>query len=191
MKKLVIAGAVGLVVIGSVFVLKTSGDDSRRQGSLGEGREAVALSWRGDWQEEAEYAAGNVVSLDGASYVAESEKLAKPQVDCKDCGWTQLAVQGVPTEPEESTAAKPTGYEIVTGQLAIPAGSSTGKTTVNCPAGKKALGGGGYAVAIEFDGPVGPGTPFPNGGVYGWQFGAVYSGGGATFVVAVTCADLG
>jgi hypothetical protein len=100
-----------------------------------------------------------------------------------------MAVESAPPTSQEVTPAQLSGYEIVKGELVVPSGSSTGTTTVNCPAGKKVFGGGSYVSFVEWSGPVGPDTPFPNGGVYGWKFGASYPGGGATFNVSVICAN--
>lgn len=107
MKKswLVIAAGLGLALIASVVVVMASGDGSRRQGALGD-TEAIALSWRGDWIPESEYAAGNVVSYEGASYVAEGNKFSTPKADCGDCGWTLLALESAPAEPTESAPAE-------------------------------------------------------------------------------------
>jgi hypothetical protein len=189
---LVIAAVLGLVAIGSVAVWKTSGDDTRRQGALG-AEEPVSLSWHGDWREDTEYAPGSVVSYDGASYVAEVEKLSTPEADCADCGWAVMALEGARTETEtetkEGAVEALSGYEIVKGDLVVPVGASTGTTTVDCPAGKKVFGGGGHAVQIAFSGPVGPGTAYPNNGVYGWRFGATVQGGGATIYVYAICAN--
>ncbi len=80
-KSLLVVLAVVLVAVVSIAVWKSSDNGSRRQGAL-ESREAVALSWRGDWSSETEYAAGNVVSYRGASYVAEGEGLGTPEAEC-------------------------------------------------------------------------------------------------------------
>jgi hypothetical protein len=185
---LVIAAVLGLVAIGSVAVWKTSGDDTRRQGALG-AEEPVTLSWHGDWRAETEYAPGSVVSYDGASYVAEGEKLSTPEAACADCGWAVMALESAPEETKEGTVEALSGYEIVKGDLVVPVGASTGTTTVDCPAGKKVFGGGGHDVHIAFSGPAGPGTAYPNNGVYGWRFGATYQGGGATISVYAVCAN--
>jgi hypothetical protein len=109
---LAVVAAIALVIVVSVVALKSSGDDSRRQGAL-EGSEALALSWRGDWTEAADYVQGNVVSLEGVSYVAEGEKLGKPEVGCVECGWTELASDeaqvATPPSPPAATLASPNG----------------------------------------------------------------------------------
>jgi hypothetical protein len=106
MKKslLVILAAVVLVAVISVAVLKSSDNGSRRQGALEES-DAIALSWRGEWSEAAEYGRGNVVSVEGVSYVAEGEKLAKPEVGCAECGWTELASSEAPAATSPPPAA--------------------------------------------------------------------------------------
>ena len=186
----VLAAAIGLVVIASVAIWKSSGDDSRRQGALG-ADEPVTLTWHGDWNTETQYAAGSVVTHEGASYVAEGEgeKLDAPKPECVDCGWALMAIESQPTETKEGSVEELSGYEIVKGDLVIPVGASTGTETVDCPAGKKVFGGGGHDIHISFSGPVGPGTAYPNNGVYGWRFGATYQGGGATIHVYAVCAD--
>jgi hypothetical protein len=114
MKKslLAILAAVVLVAVVSVVVLKSSDDGSRREGAL-ESSDAIALSWRGEWSDAAEYVRGNVVSVEGVSYVAEGEKLAKPQVGCAECGWTELASNeaqvAAPPPPASPTLTSPNG----------------------------------------------------------------------------------
>jgi hypothetical protein len=113
MKKSVLAivAAVALVAVVSVVVVMSSDDGSRRQGAI-EGSEAVALSWRGDWNEAAEYVRGNVVSVEGVSYVAEGEKLAKPEMGCAECGWAELVSAdqaGTASTPTAATLTSPNG----------------------------------------------------------------------------------
>ena len=110
-KSLLVVGAIALVAVVSVVVVMTSEDDARSQGAL-EGSEAVALSWRGDWSEEAEYVRGNVVSVEGVSYVAEGEKLAKPELGCSECGWAELVSAdqaAAESTPTAATLASPNG----------------------------------------------------------------------------------
>jgi hypothetical protein len=145
----VIAAAIGLVVIASVAVLRTSGEDSRRQGALGTD-EPVTLEWHGDWNAEAQYTAGSVVIHEGASYVAEGEgeKLSTPEPECTDCGWTVMALEGAGAETtkEEPTVPPLRGYETVSRDMDIGANATGVGHTVDCPAGKMPLGGGGRAV---------------------------------------------
>lgn len=114
MKKswLAIAAAIALVAVVSVVVVSSSDDGPRRQGAL-EGGEAVALSWRGEWSEAAEYVRGNVVTVKGVSYVAEGEKLAMPAAGCGECGWIQLASSdaqpAAPPPPAAPTLTSPNG----------------------------------------------------------------------------------
>lgn len=166
----VIAAAIPLVAIASVVVWKASGDDSRRQAALGEG-EAVALSWRGDWAAEADYSAGNVVSHEGASYVAEGEKLSTPKPDCSECGWTVMAAEGAAEDAKEATPTSGlSGYEIV-GEFApnVAAGALDTKITL-CPLGKVVLGGGVGTILLQVEDstPIGPGSGL-TGGRYGWR----------------------
>lgn len=175
MKKswIVFAAAIPLAVFASIAVWKLAGDDSRRQGALGSA-EAVNLSWRGDWTAEAEYTAGNVVSHEGASYVAEGEKLSAPVADCTECGWKAMAAGPSP----DDAAAPAAGYEVVTEVLATPTsplGFGKGASTVvSCPAGKKVLAGGFTGqpgpFQIESNAPV---LPSENGGLYGWKYKAI------------------
>jgi hypothetical protein len=114
MKKslLVVLAAALLVAVVSVAVVWTSDDGSRRQGALESG-DAVALSWRGGWSDAVAYVPGSVVSLEGVSYVAESEKPAKPEPGCAECGWAQLASNAAQTAaaspPAGSTLTSPNG----------------------------------------------------------------------------------
>jgi hypothetical protein len=149
MKKslIVIAAAIGLVVIASVAVLTTSGDDSRRQGALG-GDEPVTLSWGGDWNAEKAYTPGSVVTHDGGSYVAEGEKLSTPKPDCIDCGWTLMGLESLSQEsaPAETEAAPAVplvrGYEVVYEDATVPGGAGNIGLMVSCPKGKMPLSGG-------------------------------------------------
>ena len=114
MKKswLAVAAAIALVAVVSVVVVSASDDGPRRQGAL-EGGEAVALSWRGEWSDGAEYVRGNVVTVKGVSYVAEGEKLAAPEVGCAECGWAELATgdaeSTAPPSPAVPTLTSPNG----------------------------------------------------------------------------------
>lgn len=56
------------------------------------------------------------------------------------------------------------GYEVVVGD-SVESSSSAFTATVNCPAGKKALGGGGSVFSVDWY--LGESRPFPNGN--GWQ----------------------
>lgn len=146
MKKswIVIAAAIPLVAIASIAVWKASGDDSRRQGALGTG-EDVVLTWQGEYDATTEYAPGNVVMLEGSSYIAEGEKLSEPKPDCIDCGWTRMAVEdaGAETTKEEPTVPPLRGYEVVYKGASLPAGYTNNQTlTVSCPEGKVPLSGG-------------------------------------------------
>ncbi len=148
MKKswIVMAAAIPLVGLASIAVWKVSGDDSRRQGALGS-TEAVTLSWRGDWSAEAEYSPGNVVSHEGASYVAEGEKLASPNPECSECGWTRLAIESPPADEKEEETAAPAepvirGYEVASATRRAVAGASGMSLFVTCPTGKMPLNGG-------------------------------------------------
>lgn len=148
MKKslLVIAAAIGLVVIASVAIWKTSGDDSRRQGALVD--EPVTLNWHGDWNAATEYTAGSVVTYEGASYVAEGEKLSTPMPDCAECGWTTLALEGSSTEAPTGGATEPAPATAGTGfstlgwgddRYNLPSTPSTTVGTLRLPAGKYLL----------------------------------------------------
>jgi hypothetical protein len=156
MKKslLLIAAAIGLVVIASVAIWKTSGDDSRRQGALGSD-EPVTLSWHGDWNTETAYAPGSVVTYDGASYVAEGEKLSTPEPDCTECGWTRMAVESL---SQESAAAETKeapavpvlrGYEVAYKDATLQGGAGNVGLNVPCPRGKMPLSGGVVSPGLQ------------------------------------------
>lgn len=93
MKKswLVVFAAIPLVVIGSVAVWQLSGSDERRVGAIDASSDPVALMWRGAWNEEAVYAPGEVVSLKGASYVAEEKNQGSAPGPCEaECMWARM-----------------------------------------------------------------------------------------------------
>jgi hypothetical protein len=147
MKKtwIAIAAAIPVAALLSVVAWQAVEDDSRRQGALGSG-EAVALAWRGDYSAEVEYQPGDVVSIEGATYVAAEEKLAEPTLECVDCGWALLGSETTSTEESKEEAAPPEpvvrGYERVTADPTVLAGVSGATYFVTCPAGKMPLSGG-------------------------------------------------
>jgi hypothetical protein len=100
----VIVAAIPLVVVGSIAVWELSGSDTRRVGALQPLEEPVPLSWRGAWSESAKYQPGEVVSLEGVTFVAQSD-VAETQPDpwCEDdCMWAALsprATEGPPGPP--------------------------------------------------------------------------------------------
>lgn len=155
MKKswIVMAAAIPLVVFASMALWKLAGDDSRRQGAIGSS-DAVALSWRGDYVAEAEYAPGNVVSHEGSSYVAEGEKLSTPSAECAECGWARLAIDSASTgeteeeiaekEAETAAPAEPVmrAYEVVRETRTVNAGAAGTSIYVACPEGKMPINGG-------------------------------------------------
>jgi hypothetical protein len=66
-------------------------NDTRRMGDPRS--EPLAMSWRGAWSADLKYAPGEVVSFDGAAYIAERD-VAETQPDpwCEDeCRWAPLA----------------------------------------------------------------------------------------------------
>jgi hypothetical protein len=107
---LAVVAAIALVAVVSIAVWKSSDDGPRRQGVL-EGSEAVALSWRGDWNADVQYVRGNVVSYEGVSYVAEGEKVGKPDAECAECGWALLAAssQAAAVPPPAPSLTSPDG----------------------------------------------------------------------------------
>jgi hypothetical protein len=92
-----VAAAVPLVLVASIGVWKVSGNDARRVGALGPLREPVPLSWRGEWAKDFDYAGGEVVSYQGAAYVAETQNSARepePSGCGADCPWSALGQAG-------------------------------------------------------------------------------------------------
>lgn len=90
-------------VLAAAFVLIAvagcaGGDsDERRTAALGEG-EAETLSWSGDWTAEAEYQPGQVVTHEGATFVAVSTTTQAPDAKCElDCVWNVMAETGAAT----------------------------------------------------------------------------------------------
>jgi hypothetical protein len=146
MKKtwIVVAAAIPLVLIALVAVFKVSDDGVRRQGALTD-QDGVNLTWRGDWSEKAEYAAGNVVTHEGVSYVAEGEKLAAPRLECSGCGWTQLAVGSAGEESKPPPPPEPVmrAYQVVRELRTVPAGAVGVMFELECPTGKMPINGGG------------------------------------------------
>lgn len=92
-RSLIVAAALlPIVLIGSVAVWNVAGDDIRRVGAIDSSSKPVALMWRGPWDSKAEYLPGQVVSLKGASYVAEQESQGSaPDPWCEDdCRWARM-----------------------------------------------------------------------------------------------------
>lgn len=200
MKKswILILGAIPLVAIASVVVWKASGDDSRRQGALGSD-EAVALSWRGDWSAETEYAQGNVVSHEGTSYVADGEKPEIPRANCEGCGWTVVGVERAPAQGLTEVAKEIGGYEIIEKVVSIPPGRSYQHIKCSSPE-KSPLGAGWREPAGRGAWEIGSGQPFDNQSVNytgtpevasGWAF-TVYNdlNGDRDITLYLTCAPL-
>lgn len=106
-----VLAVVPLVVIGSVAVWQVSGSD-RRIGAITAASEPVPLSWRGPYSGDAAYAPGQVVSFDGASYVADQEtKGEKPGCSGAKCPWSLMASRGAPGPAGSQGAAGPQGVE--------------------------------------------------------------------------------
>jgi hypothetical protein len=105
---------VTFVAVGSVGVWKATGDD-RRVGAIGPLEEPVALAWRGAWTEAGKYDAGQVVSFEGASYVAEAPNDGlKP--NAKEGPWALMAAAGLqgPAGSFNGTYQSPNGsYSLV------------------------------------------------------------------------------
>jgi hypothetical protein len=84
----VIAAAIPLVAIGSIVVWQLAGSD-RTVGALSGPTAPVALSWRGDWSAQVAYGPGDLVSHEGAGFIAESESTGSaPDPQCASaCPW--------------------------------------------------------------------------------------------------------
>ena len=103
-----VAAAVLLVLVASIGVWKASGNDTRRAAALGALKEPVAMSWRGEWAKDGEYRGGEVVSYEGAAYVAEGENTARepdPAACGADCPWALMAAQGGGSGPAGADGA--------------------------------------------------------------------------------------
>jgi hypothetical protein len=86
-----------LVVAGCM----SSDNDERRAAALGE-EEAASLSWRGDWNAEAEYREGDVVTHEGTTFVAVTPTTQTPDARCSgDCMWNVMAdtAETINTQP--------------------------------------------------------------------------------------------
>jgi hypothetical protein len=99
-KHLLAALLLALVVTGCM------GDsDERRTAAIGED-EAETLSWRGEWTAEAEYQPGEVVTHDGATFVAVTPTAEAPDPRCEtDCVWNVMAETGDATITETPAQA--------------------------------------------------------------------------------------
>ncbi|MDI1459542.1 hypothetical protein QEZ54_01045 [Catellatospora sp. KI3] len=76
----------------------------------------------------------------------------------------QSATSSSPTPPSPPTGGGITGYEVVQGNLVTLAPNGAGFSTANCPAGKKAVGGG-FSASQDID--VVNSNPLPDGSA--WQ----------------------
>lgn len=141
---LVAAAVIPLVVIGSAAVWQLSASDVRRVGAIDASSDPVSLMWRGAWNEEAVYAPGEVVSFEGASYVADEESQGrKPDPSCEaECMWAEMG-QGTPG---------PQGPPGVKGDQ--------GNQGIAGPVGPRGLGGPQGLQGIQgLQGPPGPAGP--------------------------------
>ena len=120
-KLLIGAGIVALIAVGSIGVLKLAGSDDRRAGALGPIEEPIALSWRGEWSNEAKYSAGQVVSYENSSYVAEADTAGQAP-DPKEGPWALMAAKGLqgPAGAFNGTFRSPNGsYSLVVADSGI------------------------------------------------------------------------
>lgn len=139
---LVVAAVIPLAAIGAFAVVQAWGDETRRLGAIGAGDPPIALSWRGSWDSAAKYERGQVVSLHGASYVAETDVAEiQPSEKCGgDCPWTLLARPGRPggTGPQgergpAGPAGKPGAGTVRALQLPIQNDSATWQVLQDLP----------------------------------------------------------
>jgi hypothetical protein len=92
-KLLIGFGVVVLVAVGSVGAWKLSGSE-RRAGALGPLDEPIPLTWRGEWTKDSKYDAGQVVSFEESSYVAEAATSGEVP-SAKDGPWALMAAKGL------------------------------------------------------------------------------------------------
>lgn len=188
----VIAAAIGLVAIGSIAVLQLSGDDARRTAALAEVRaDPIPLSWRGAWSSDQKYEPGEVVFLDGSSYVAENEQAngMSPDEPCAGagCPWSLMSSKGEegaqgPTGPPGSDGAPgahgaagqkgdkgdpcPAGDPACVGEDGVSVTSAAEPTGTNCAnGGSKFTAVNGVTYACN----GAPGTGGGGGGADGWS----------------------
>jgi len=140
-KLLIGLGVLTLVAIGSVGVWKLS-DADRNIGALGPLEKPVPLSWRGSWTDETRYDVGQVVSYEGASYVAEAANGGQVP-NAKEGPWALMAATGL------QGAQGPTGS--FGGTLQSPDGKWTLSVTnagidARGPGGQLTMDGTGVAV---------------------------------------------
>jgi hypothetical protein len=110
------------------------------------------LRFRGTWNQFADYASGDVVQRGGSSWVATESACCGAEPGVSD-SWSLLAAGGATGWEVRSTAGVLLGPRQGRGEL------------VECPAGKRAIGG---AYNASFNVNVNVSAPSPSGD--GWQF---------------------
>lgn len=94
---LVAPSVIALAIFTALATPQLWGDGSRRVAALAATGDPVAMSWRGSWDAETKYQPGEIVSLDGATYIAATESAeTRPDAEeCEgDCPWAPLATAG-------------------------------------------------------------------------------------------------
>jgi Collagen triple helix repeat (20 copies) len=166
---IVVAAVLPLVVIGSIATWKVSANDVRLVGAIDAASEPVALMWRGAWDAEAEYAPGQVVSLKGASYVAEHDnKGSAPDPWCEDeCMWARMGegTQGPQGPKGDAGPAGPKGDPGADGAQGLQ--GQQGQQGQQGPQGIP--GPRGYTGPQGAQGPQGPAGPQGAPGLSGYQ----------------------
>ena len=88
---------------------------------------APGLTWRGDWDPTATYAATDAVRFEGSSWVARQESQNVEPIEGED--WTLLAAQGEPGEPGPPGGGITSVHGLLGGTI-LGDVNVTGKTTV-------------------------------------------------------------
>jgi hypothetical protein len=103
------------------------------------------LNWRGEWLPDTTYQPGDAVYSGGASFIATQTTSDQPGPRIElGIPWGILSLRGVAGPQGAQGAPGISGYQVVSQVTQFD--SSAGKfLTVNCPAGKTALGGGAFA----------------------------------------------
>jgi len=159
-KLLIGAGIVALVAVGSIGVWQLADGGDRRVGALGPIDKPIPLNWRGSWDKEAQYQAGEVVSYENSSYVAEAETAGMVPT-AKEGPWALMAAKGLqgPAGAFNGTFRSPNGsYSLVVADDGItlqgPPGTIKLKNTgVELMIGNKVSVNAGQELELESSGP--------------------------------------
>ena len=105
----------------------------------------AGLTWRGEWLPETTYQPGDAVYSGGASFIATQTTADQPGPRIElGIPWGILSLRGTAGPQGPQGAPGISGYQVVS-QVTQFDSSAVKFLTVDCPAGKTALGGGAFA----------------------------------------------